>query len=256
MASSRVHPLIRWTASSLIQLAAVALSAAVAAAAEVMAAVAANFTAPMREIAAGFERATGHTVLASYGSTGTLYAQILNGAPFDVFLAADQERPRLLASDGRASEPFTYAVGTLVLWSADPDLVDAAGEVLRQGAFRRIAIANPKTAPYGAAAVQLLEALGVRQQLQDRVVQGESVTQAYQFVATGNAELGFVALSQVVLAPGGSSWPPPRELYDPIRQDAALLERGEGNPAAAALLQYLKSPEARAVIRRYGYDLE
>jgi len=223
---------------------------------EVKAAVAANFTAAMKEIAAGFEAATGHKVLASYGSTGKLYAQIENGAPFEVFLAADRKRPAMLEDAGTASGRFTYAVGKLVLWSADPGLVDAAGKVLQTGRFRRLAIANPATAPYGAAAMQVIGALGLGDSLQEKLVRGDSIAQTYQFVATANAGLGFVALAQVVLNPSGSRWEVPQALYDPIRQDAVLLRAGAGNPAAAALLAYLKSAPARAVIERFGYGTE
>jgi len=222
-------------------------------AAEVKVAVAANFTAAMKEIAAGFEQATGHTALLSFGSTGKLYAQIIQGAPFALFLAADQKRPKLLEDDGRASRRFTYATGKLVLWSAKPDFVDARGDVLTRGDFRHLAIVNPQTAPYGAAAMQVLDNLGLSAALGPRLVRGENVTQTYQFVATGNAELGFVALSQVMLKPEGSRWKVPQSLYTPIRQDAVLLERGADQPAALALLAYLKGPEARAVIERLGY---
>lgn len=225
-------------------------------AAEVRVAVASNFTAVMKQIAAGFEAATGHGLVISYGSTGKIYAQIVNGAPFEAFLAADQARPQRLVEEGRASDRFTYAVGRLVLWSPNPDRVDAEAAVLRTGDFRRLAIANPVTAPYGAAALQVLERLGLVQALEPRLVRGDNIAQAYQFVATRNAELGFVALAQVALEPGGSRWPVPLELYDPIRQDAVLLEKGRDNPAARAFLDYLAGPEARAVIARFGYGVE
>jgi len=223
---------------------------------EVKAAVAANFTAAMREIATGFERATGHRLLSSFGSTGALYTQIKNGAPFDVFLAADQRRPKLLQREGTASGAFTYAVGRLVLWSTSPGVVGPAGEVLKDGHFKHLAIADPKTAPYGAAAMEVLESLGLRKALAPRLVQGVSIAQTYQFVATGNAELGFVALAQVAGNTAGSRWPVPRELYHPIRQDAVLLKHGANNPAAKALLDYLKGPAARAIIEKYGYGVE
>lgn len=221
----------------------------------VKAAVAANFTAAMREIAADFEQITGHTALLSFGSTGKLYTQILNGAPFEVFLAADQKRPRLLAQAGKAEAPFTYAVGRLVLWSARPSYVDAQGQVLTRGAFAHLAIANPKTAPYGAAALEVLERLGLKDALTPRLVRGDSIAQARQFVATGNAELGFVALAQVALDPSGSRWDVPQALYRPIRQDAVLLRAGADRPAARALVDYLKGPAARAIIQRFGYGL-
>jgi molybdate transport system substrate-binding protein len=225
-------------------------------AAEVKVAVAANFTAAMKEIAAGFERATSHKALLSFGSTGKLYAQIIHGAPFAVFLAADQERPRLLERQGEASGRFTYAIGKLVLYSAEADLVDAEGEVLAEGAFDRLAIANPKTAPYGTAAMEVLDDLGLTARLAPRLVRGDSVAQAYQFVATGSAELGFVALAQVVLQPQGSRWEVPQSHYTPIRQDAVLLDRGADEPAALALIDYLKTPAARAIIERFGYGTE
>jgi molybdate transport system substrate-binding protein len=225
-------------------------------AAEVKVAVAANFTAAMKEIVAAFEAATGHSLLVSYGSTGKIYAQIVNGAPFEVFLAADQARPQRLVEEGRASGRFTYAVGRLVLWSADPELVDAEGAVLRRAEFRRLAIANPVTAPYGAATAQVLEGLNLMQSLESRLVRGDNIAQTYQFVVTRNAELGFVAQAQVALQPMGSRWPVPLELYDPIRQDVVLLQKGRDNPAARALMDYLAGPEARAVIERFGYGVE
>lgn len=223
---------------------------------EVKVAVAANFTAPMKEIAAAFEKASGHQVLASFGSTGKLYAQIQNGAPFEALLAADAKTPARLVEEGLASGRFTYAVGRLVLWSADKDLVDGEGRVLIQGGFDKLAIANPKTAPYGAAAVQAMKAMGIYDTQAPKLVQGDNIAQTYQFVVSRNAALGFVALSQVVLEPAGSSWRVPQALYDPIRQDAVLLKPGEGKPAAAALLEYLKGPEARAVIERFGYGAD
>lgn len=219
-------------------------------------AVAANFTNVMKELAAGFTRATGHKAILSFGSTGKLYAQIINGAPFAVFLAADQERPKLLETEGRASGRFTYATGKLVLWSAKPDFVDPGGRVLVDGDFDRLAIANPRTAPYGVAALEVLDRLGLGTALTPRLVRGDSVSQTYQFVATGSAELGFVALAQVLPNPGGSRWEPPVSLYTPIRQDAVLLKRGADQRAAQALMQYLKGTEARALIARSGYDAD
>jgi molybdate transport system substrate-binding protein len=229
-------------------------------AAEVAAAVAANFTAPMKQIAAAFEADTGHTVVLSFGSSGKLYAQIANGGPFDVFLSADAERPAQAEAEGLAvaGSRFTYAVGTLVLWSPDPKQVDAAGAVLKSGGFRHLAIANPKTAPYGTAAVEAMRKLGVYDTVAPRLVQGDSITQTWQFVATGNAELGFVAASQLIkdgqpLA--GSRWVVPTDLYAPILQDAVRLKRGADNPAAAALVDYLKGEKAAGIIRSYGYAL-
>jgi molybdate transport system substrate-binding protein len=224
-----------------------------AVAGEVKVAVAANFTPAMKEIAAAFTEATGHRTLISYGSTGKLYAQITHGAPFEVLLAADEVRPRRLASAGLADEPFTYAVGKLVLWSADPERIDEEAEVLKTAQFRKLAIVNPKTAPYGAAALQVMESLGSLRRLKPKLVRGDNIAQTYQFILTGNAQLGFVALSQVTLNPQGSRWDPPQELYDPIRQDAVLLARGADNPAATALIDFLKGPQARAVIEKYGY---
>jgi molybdate transport system substrate-binding protein len=223
---------------------------------QVRVAVAANFTATMRALASAFQGATGHTVVLSSGSTGKLYAQILHGAPFALFLAADQDRPARLEAAGRASDRFTYALGRLVLWSPHPDRVDPRGEVLTRGRFRHLAIANPGTAPYGAAALQVLEHLGLASTLEARLVRGESIAQAYQFVATGNAELGFVALAQVTPDSRGSRWLVPRALHPPIRQDAVLLPPGRDQPAARALLAYLRGPAARALIGRSGYDLE
>lgn len=222
---------------------------------EVKAAVAANFTAAMREIAGAFHHATGHSVKISYGSTGKLYAQILHGAPFHVFLSADQDRPARLEAAGKASERFTYATGKLVVWSSDAALVDDRGEVLTDGRFKRLAIANPKTAPYGAAAMGALNKLGLADQLGARLVRGDSIAQTYQFVATGNAELGFVARAQVALEDKGSGWLVPQKLYDPIHQDAVLLEAGRSEPAAVALVAYLQSPGARAIIERFGYEV-
>lgn len=229
-------------------------------AAEVNVAVAANFTVPMRKITADFEKATGHKVVLSFGSSGKFYAQIKNGAPFQLFLSADDEKPAQLEKDGLTvvGQRFTYALGTLVLWSADPDFIDPKGVVLAMGNSSKLAIANPKLAPYGAAAVETLTKLGVLEKIQHKFVQGENITQAYQFIATGNAELGFVALSQVMKdgkIAGGSSWIVPPNLHAPIRQDAVLLTRGKGNPAAEALAAYLKSEKVKALIRAYGYHI-
>lgn len=228
-------------------------------AAEVSVAVAANFTVPMQKIAAAFERDTGHKATLAFGSTGRFYAQVRHGAPFQVLLAADDETPRKLESEGAAVQGtrFTYAVGRLVLWSAQPGAVDAQGDVLRKGGNGKVAIADPRLAPYGAAAMEALQKLGLATQLAPRLVQGESIAQAYQFVATGNAPVGFVALSQV-MADGridkGSAWVVPAALHAPIRQDAVLLAPGRGNAAATALLDYLKGPTARAIVRAHGYE--
>lgn len=234
------------------------LVAASAHAGTVHVAVAANFTAPMKEIAAAFEQSTGHVALLSFGSTGKLYAQIAQDAPFEVFLAADDETPKKLVAEGLAvaGSQFTYAIGRVVLWSADPATVDPAGDVLRTGGFRHLALAQPKTAPYGAAAMQVLRRLGLDQTLAPRIVQGESIAQTHQFVSSGNAELGFVAMSQVYREGrlvGGSAWTVPATLHDPLRQDAVLLGRGAGNPAAKALLAFVRGPAALEVVGRYGY---
>ena len=226
---------------------------------EVAVAVAANFMAPMKQIAAAFEKESGHTVVASFGSTGKFYAQIKNGAPFDVLLGADDETPPRLVSEGMAvaGTVFTYAVGKLVLWSPQPGLVDAAGRVLQRGGFAHLSLADPKLAPYGAAGVQTLKSLGVYDALKSKVVMAENIAQAYQFTSTGNAELGFVALSQVLRDGSieGSWWLVPANLYPPIRQDAVLLERGRGRPAAQALMKYLQGETARAIVKSYGYAL-
>ena len=228
--------------------------------AEVSVAVAANFAAPMQKIAAAFEHDTGHKAVLAFGSTGRFHAQIGNGAPFDVLLAADEETPLQLERDGQgvAGTRFTYAVGRLVLWSRQQGLVDDQGAVLKTGTFARLALADPKLAPYGAAAIETLTRLGLLEQLRPKFVQGENIGQTYQFVATQNVPLGFVALSQV-FADGrltqGSAWVVPASLHRPIRQDALLLVRGQGNPAAQALLAYLRGEKARSIIRSYGYDL-
>jgi len=229
-----------------------------AAAGEVQVAVAANFAGPLERIAAGFTAATGHTLKTSSGATGRFYSQIVAGAPFEVLLAADTETPaRLVASNHAvAGSAFTYAIGRLVLWSAQPGLVDGQGAVLASGRFAHLSIANPKTAPYGAAAMQVLRARGLDATLAPRLVTAESIGQAFQFVATGNAELGFVALSQVSVPgkpAGGSRWLVPAGLYGQIRQDAVLLEPGRNNAAAVALLAYLKTPAAREIIQSFGY---
>lgn len=229
-------------------------------AAEVQVAVAANFTEPMKAIAAVFEKTTGHKALLTFGATGKFHAQILNGAPFDVFLAANQASPTALEAANRVvpGSRFTYAQGKLVLWSADPKRVDAQGQVLAGGQFRKLAIASPKAAPYGAAAVEALTALRLWDAIEPRLVQGESIGQAYSFIATGNAELGFVALSQVLEGgrlKSGSMWRVPATLYQPIRQDAVLLRQGEANAAARELLALLKSPRIQDLVRSYGYEL-
>ncbi|WP_434694999.1 molybdate ABC transporter substrate-binding protein [Pseudomonas sp. Z1-14] len=226
---------------------------------EVQVAVAANFTAPIQAIAADFEKDTGHKLIAAYGATGQFYTQIQNGAPFEVFLAADDTTPARLESEGATvkGSRFTYAIGTLALWSAKDNYVDNQGQVLRDNAFTHLSIANPKTAPYGLAATQVLEKLGLSAPVKNKLVEGQNITQAYQFVSTGNAELGFVALSQVYkdgkLA-SGSAWIVPAELHDPIKQDAVILAKGRDNPAALALMEYLKGPQAAVIIQSFGYQ--
>lgn len=240
-----------------------ALAAALPAQAQqppVLVAVAANFTAPMQQIATAFERETGQRVQLSFGATGKFYAQITQGAPFHVLLSADDTTPARLAQEGKAvaDSRFVYATGRLVLWSADPGVVDAQGQVLRDGTQRHLAIAQPRVAPYGAAAVQTLEALGLRGRWEPRFVTGESIGQAYQFVATRNAPLGFIALSQVQQdgrIARGSAWVVPESLHAPLRQEAVLLLPGQGHEGARALLQYLRSPAAQAVIRAFGYGV-
>lgn len=236
------------------------LAAAGVHAAEVQVAVAANFTAPAQQIAGEFERKTGHKAVLSFGATGKFYAQISNGAPFEVFLAADDTTPARLDKEGGtvAGSRFTYAVGTLVLWSAKADFVDGKGEVLKSGKFNKLSVANPKTAPYGAAAIETLTRLKLLAAVQPKFVQGENISQTLQFVHTGNADLGFVALSQVFKdgkLSSGSAWIVAGEMHEPIYQDAVILAKGKDNPAAAAFLEFLKSPYAHAVIKSYGYAL-
>lgn len=228
-----------------------------ASAGEVNVAVAANFIEPMKLIAADFEKSTGHKAVLSSGATGKFYAQIKHGAPFDIFLAADEATPARLETEQAASSRFTYAIGKLALWSPKPGVVDAHGDVLRGQGFRHLSIASPKLAPYGAAALETVTRLGLLASLQPKFVQGENIGQAYQFVATGNAEMGFVALSQIVKngrVQSGSAWIVPPHLHNPIRQDAVQLAHGRNNPAATALMHYLKSDQARKIIKSYGYD--
>lgn len=225
---------------------------------EIPVAVAANFTAPMQKIAADFEKDTGHKPVLSFGATGKFYAQIKGGAPFEILLAADDETPTKLVKEDAAvaGSQFTYAIGKLVLWSAKPAIVDANGEVLKKGGFDHLALANPKLAPYGAAGVQAMKALGAYDALQSKLVLGDSISQAYQYVATGNALLGFVALSQVSKDGRieGSAWIVPQKYYDPIRQDAVVLAKGKDKAGVLALMKYLRSDKAKAVIKSYGYE--
>lgn len=236
------------------------LLASPAMAAEVNVAVAANFTAPMKQVAAEFEKETGHKAVLSFGASGKFYAQIRNGAPFQLFLSGDDEKPSQLEKDGLTvpGTRFTYSVGTLVLWSPKSGFVDAKGEMLRKGQFGKLAIANPKLAPYGVAAIEVLTKQGLLTMLSPKFVQGENISQTFQFISTGNAELGFVALSQVMKEgkiASGSAWIVPGALHSPIRQDAVLLATGKDNAAARALLKYLKSDKAKKIIRSYGYEI-
>ncbi len=222
---------------------------------EVHIAVAANFTAAMKKISADFEQASGHKPLVSYGSTGKLYTQIVHNAPFEVFLSADQKRPQLLHEQNKGEKPMTYAMGKLVLWSRKADVV-VDESVLKAGDFKRLALANPKIAPYGAAALEVMTHLQIAEDLRRQWILGDSIAQTYQFVATGNAAFGFVALAQIALDDSGSRWMIPQAYYTPIRQDAMLLKRGADNPAAVAFLAYLHSDAARQVITRWGYMVE
>jgi molybdate transport system substrate-binding protein len=232
------------------------LAPAAAWAAQTQVAVAANFTGPAMAIAAAFRAASGHTAVLSFGSSGQFYAQIAHGAPYEVFLSADAERPLAAERAGLAvaGTRFTYAVGRLVLYSKTPGLVDGAGAVLRSGRFSKLAIADPSAAPYGVATVQTLKKLGLYNAVRPRLVMGSSIAQTFQFVETGAADLGLVAWSQVIGRPGGSHWLVPDADHAPIDQQAILLAPGRGNPAARAFLAFLKGPQAAAIIRRYGYE--
>jgi len=251
----RIFRAVAWSA---------AFACVTAQAAEVTVAVAANFTAPMQKIAQAFEKDTGHKALLAFGSTGKFYAQIKNGAPFSILLAADDETPLRLEKEGATvvGARFTYAIGRLALWSKNPNLVDDKGQVLLESAdkssFKRLAIADPKLAPYGAAALEVMQRTGVFARLSSKLVQGDSIGQAFQFVVTENAELGFVALSQIWMEgriTQGSAWVVPQNLYTPLKQDAVLLQTGKANPAALALMQYLRSDVAQTIVRSYGYAL-
>ncbi len=227
---------------------------------EVTVAVAANFTAPMQKIAQAFEQDTGHKAQLAFGATGKFYAQIKNGAPFAVLLAADDETPARLEKESLAvtGTRFTYATGRLALWSKQANLVDDKGEVLRSNSFNKLAIADPKLAPYGAAAMAVIQHLGVQANVTPKLVQGESIGQTYQFVSTENAQLGFVALSQISFdgrITQGSAWVVPPSMHAPLKQDAVLLAAGKDNAAAQALLKYLQADKAKTIIRQYGYAL-
>lgn len=219
-------------------------------------AVAANFTEPLKEIAAAFEKATGHKLVLSFGATGQFYAQITQGAPFEILIAADKATPAKAIGEGHAvaGTAFTYAVGKLVLYSRSLDLA-AGATVLKDAKFAKIAIANPGTAPYGTAAVEAMKALGVHTLLEPKIVQGNNIAQTFQFIDTGNAEIGFVALSQVIFTKDGSRWLVPTSLHAPIAQDAVLLKVGADSDAAKAFLSFLKGKDARAVVEKYGYGV-
>jgi molybdate transport system substrate-binding protein len=236
---------------------AVLLSAAPALAAETQVAVAANFTDPANQIAAAFKAQTGHTATLSFGSSGQFYAQMAHGAPYEVFLSADADRPLKAEQDGLGvtGTRFTYAIGRLVLYSKTPGLVDGAGVVLSAGRFNKLSIADPTAAPYGVAAIQTMTKLGVYAAVKPKIVMGASITQAFQFVDTGAAELGFVAYSQVINVTGGSRWLVPASDHAPIDQQAILLYPGQNSPAAKAFLAFLKGPQAVAIIRKYGYEV-
>lgn len=227
---------------------------------EVSVAVAANFSAPIERIGALFQQESGHTLKISLGSSGKFYSQIKEGAPFDVFLSADEKNPKLLEQEGLvvANTRFVYALGKLVLWSAQPGYVDDKGTVLSKGSYNRIAYADPKLAPYGLAAQETLQKMNLWDKVQSKLVTGESIGQAYQFAASGNAELAFIALSQITRdgkVTEGSWWIVPANMYNPIRQSAVQLTAAKDKAAAQAFLTFLKSEKAKAVIRGFGYEL-
>ncbi|MFZ1747409.1 MAG: molybdate ABC transporter substrate-binding protein [Nitrospirales bacterium] len=232
-----------------------------AAAEEVRVAVAANFLPTLNEIVTNFQADTSHTILVSSGSSGKLYAQIQNGAPFELFFSADVKRPQLLEEEGLAvkGSRFVYAVGRLTLWSPDSNVVNGDGPtVLSKGRFEHLAIANPKTAPYGRAAEQTLKRMGLWESLKDRIVQGENIGQAFQFVFSRNAQLGFVALSQVLdpkINGSGSRWDVPTSFHEPLEQEAVLLVTGQNHAGARAFLDFVKGDKSRAIIERFGYEL-
>lgn len=250
----------RYTLAGLAFLVSILLAGATSAAfaEKVHVAVATNFAVPMGKIALEFARNTGHQAVLSFGATGAVYAQISHGAPFEVFLAADQVTPQRLALEDRVvpGSTFTYAVGKLVLWSPKPELVDAEGKILFSDQFNRIAIANPDTAPYGKAAIEVLRKRDLLDHLKPKLVRGNNIAQAFQFVSSGNAEIGFIALSQVYdngYITSGSVWMVPIDDYTPIRQDAVLLKVGANNAAATALMDFLRSDSAKTIIASYGY---
>lgn len=225
---------------------------------EINVAVASNFTSAMNDIVAEFEQHSGHKVLLSFGSSGKIYAQIKNGAPFQAFFSADQAKPAALQEDGLVvgHSRFTYAVGALALWSSKPGLVDDKASILKRGNFNKLALANPRLAPYGLAAVEVLESLQLKNATEPKWVQGENIAQTWQFVSTGNADIGFVALSQI-MSEGkiveGSVWVVPADLHSPIKQDAVLLRKGANSEAAIALLNFVRGEQSRKIIEAYGY---
>lgn len=232
------------------------LAAQSAVAAQTTVAVAANFTDAAKDIAAAYKEKTGNDAVLSFGASGQFYTQITQGAPFEVFLSADDERPKKAITDGFGVQgtSFTYAIGKLVLWSKQPGLVQGQ-DTLTKASFDKLSICNPAAAPYGAAAVETMRSLKLYDALQPKLVVGANISQAFQFVQTGNAEIGFVALSQVIDDKAGSKWMVPQNLYAPIRQDAVLLKKGEGHEAATGFLSFLRGPEATAIIRKYGYEV-
>jgi molybdate transport system substrate-binding protein len=244
-----------WRAFGLAILA-LSLSALPAPAAQTNVAVAANFTAAARDIAAAFKQKTGDEVVLSFGASGQLYTQITQDAPYQILLSADDERPKKAVDDGLgvAASRFTYAIGKLVLWSHDASFIHGE-QTLTEGHFSKLSIANPAAAPYGVAAIETLTALKLYDTLQPKIVEGNSIAQAFQFIDTANAELGFVALSQLAGNESGSRWMVPQNLYTPIRQDAVLLKKGADNPAAIAFMAFLRGPEAATIIKNYGYDI-
>lgn len=241
---------------SVVIAAVLSLAAQSAFAAQTTVAVAANFTDAAKEIAAAYKTKTGNDAILSFGASGQFYTQLTQGAPFEVFLSADDERPKKAIAEGFGVEgtAFTYAIGKLVLWSKQPGLVQGEA-TLTKASFDKLSICNPVAAPYGAAAVETMKGLKLYDALQPKLVVGANISQAFQFVQTGNAALGFVALSQVMDDTAGSRWMVPQTLYAPIRQDAVLLKKGESNQAATGFLSFLRGPEATAIIRKYGYEV-
>ncbi len=236
------------------------ITAAPAFAEQVLVAVAANFVPPFREIALEFEKSTGHRLQVAGGSSGNFYSQIKNGAPFDVFFSADMERPKLLEDEGLGIKGtrFTYAIGRLVLWSPNESLIKGE-ETLRSKQYKRLAMASPKTAPYGMAAMQAMQKLEIWDSVQAQVVMGESLGQTMGFIESGNAQLGFIALSQVLdpkIKGKGGRWDVPNNLHEPIKQDVIMLTRAKDNQAAKALMEFIGSPQAKKIIERYGYELK